>query len=284
MRTLVRGGGLWRRIAPGRLALAGLGALLLSVGACQTGGHITILGYTTRPNYSSCYKTVRVNIFKDPTFWAVVPVPGLEMELTQAIVREIEAKTPYKVVQGNADTEIVGNIKGFYKGLLTYNQLFEVREAETTLVANVVWRDLKTGKLLTNLGRRPGMPLPEDALAAPPPLASGPLASAVLAPIPATPNSPLTSPAPSTVPEAPTPMQPTQAPPGVPGMPPGMPGAPGMAGMPLLPNMPPPPWAFTMVSSTAHFRPELGESISTAQKFNVDRMAVQIVSMMETPW
>jgi hypothetical protein len=273
-------------------APSGLAALLLLVGACQTGGQITILGYTTRPNYNTCYKTVKVNIFRDPTFWAVVPVPGLEMELTRAVVREIEAKTPYKVVQQNADTEIVGIIKAFYKGILGYNQLFEVREAETTLVTQVLWRDLKTGKLLTNLGRRLGQPLPEDALAAPPPLTASPLASAVLAPIPATPNSPLTVAPPTTVPDTATPIQPAPGVPGAPGVPaiPGVPGAPGVPavlgtpGMPLLPNALPPTWAFTLVTSVAYFRPELGESITTAQKQNVDRLAVQIVSMMETPW
>jgi hypothetical protein len=34
----------------------------------------------------------------------------------------------------------------------------------------------------------------------------------------------------------------------------------------------------------ADFRPELGESLSTAQQMNYDRMAVQIVSMLEKPW
>jgi hypothetical protein len=71
--------------------------------------------------------------------------------------------------------------------------------------------------------------------------------------------------------------------PGTPAVTGAVPPPPGTALPLLLPNAPP-PWAFTMVSSTAHFRPELGESISTAQKMNVDRMAVQIVSMMENPW
>jgi hypothetical protein len=39
-----------------------------------------------------------------------------------------------------------------------------------------------------------------------------------------------------------------------------------------------------VVTSIANFIPELGESITTAQKRNVDRLAVQIVSMMEKPW
>jgi hypothetical protein len=38
------------------------------------------------------------------------------------------------------------------------------------------------------------------------------------------------------------------------------------------------------VNSQAGFIPELGESMRSARKKNVDRMAVQIVSMMEKPW
>jgi hypothetical protein len=251
------------------MALACLCAVAAFGSGCESGGNFTILGYSTRPNYDTRYKTVRVKIFKNPTFWAVVPVPGLEMQLTQAIVREIEAKTPYKVVSGDADTELSGSIKSFTKGILNYNQLFEQREVETTLLAEVVWRDLRTGYFLTRPGRSPGQPLPPDALAAPPVLGDGPLASTILAPMPATPTSPLTGPGVAAIPD-----------PTVPGTPP--PGAPG--GLPLPPGAPPPPWALQLVRSIAHYRPELGESISTAQQANVNRMAIQIVSMMEAPW
>jgi hypothetical protein len=248
------------------LRLAGACALALVIPACESGGHFTILGYSTRPNYDTKYKTIKVNIFKNPTFWAVVPVPGLEMQLTEALVREIEEKTPYKVVQCNADTELIGSVKFFTKGILGYNQLFEVREAETTLTVEVLWRDIKTGQILTMMGRRPGQPLPAEAIAAPPTLAPG-----ILAPIPAIPTSPLTAPTPTTVPDTAPLAGPTPPPPGTP------------LG-PLPPGAAVPPWAFQLVRSVAHFRPELGESISTAQKKNVDRMAVQIVSMMEAPW
>ncbi len=39
-----------------------------------------------------------------------------------------------------------------------------------------------------------------------------------------------------------------------------------------------------VVRSTANFRPELGESITTAMQRNIDRVAVQIVSAMEVGW
>jgi hypothetical protein len=38
------------------------------------------------------------------------------------------------------------------------------------------------------------------------------------------------------------------------------------------------------VQSIGGFIPELGQSITTAQQQNVNRLAIQIVSMMEKPW
>jgi hypothetical protein len=245
-----------------RLGLAGLLLLVLLVPSCEWDGHLTLFGYTTRPNYDPQYKTVKVNIFKNPTFWAVVPVPGLEMELTRAIIREIEAKTPYKVVRENADTELVGKVKSFTQGILSYNQLYERREVETNLLAEVAWRDLRTGKLLTAPRRFPGMPLPEEALPSPPALNED-VAGRVLAPIPATPTSPLN--------------QGTTVAPNIP-------SADQAPAIQPPPDLPIPPIAFQLVRSIGHYRPELGESISTAQKENVDRMATSIVFMMESPW
>lgn len=60
---------------------------------------------------------------------------------------------------------------------------------------------------------------------------------------------------------------------------------PGLPGEP--PPPPPPPGTVTpptLVQSLATFIPEVGGSLTTAEKDNVDRLAVQIVSMMEKPW
>jgi hypothetical protein len=188
-----------------RLALLVLAPVALAVSACTDGGHFTILGYTTQPNYNTDIRTVRVPIFKNETFRQ-----GLEFDLTRAVIREIEAKTPYKVVNGgaDADTELTGTIRAATKALLTRNQQNEVREAEMTVVVEVCWRDLRSGEVLS------------------------------------------------------APCRPPDAPP----LPPGVP----------QPN--------TTVQSVASFIPEIGESISTALQRNVDRLAIQIVSMMEKPW
>jgi hypothetical protein len=216
-----------------RLGIPVLACLALALPSCESDGNFTLFGYTTKPNYNSCIHKVYVPMFKNLTFWR-----GIEFELTKAVVREIEAKTPYKVVScaADADTELTGTIISFNKDILNRNQLNEVREAQTTLAVQVVWRDLHTGEILSQ-------PKPPGGVV--------PIVPAVPAP-----------PTPGTTAPIPLPAGPVAAP--VPPPPPG-----------------PPP---VLVQSIGGFIPELGQSLTTAQKENVDRLAIQIVSMMETPW
>ncbi len=196
--------------------VAGLGALLLLVAAlssCDWDGNFTVLGYTTRPNYDRSIHTIRVPIFKNLTFYR-----GLEFDLTRAVIREIETRTPFKVVSAScaADTELTGTIITFNKNLLSRNQQNEVLEAETVLGVQVVWRDLRSGEILSKARQGPGAP--------PPVPGTGPLRPPVL------------------------------------------------------------PGDGVLVQSTGDFIPELGGSITTGQQQNVNRLAVQIVNMMEIPW
>ncbi len=216
-----------------RLALAGLFCLVALLPACTDGRNFTVLGYTTKPNYNTDYKTVHVPIFKNRTF-----EKRLEFDLTTEVVRQIELKTPYRVVPcwKDADTELSGTIAGATKSILNRNQLNEIREAETTLVVELVWRDLKTGEILSR---------PKKADAA-------------------------------------TPLN-VQ-----------IPGLLAITGNPddlaMFAPPPPPPGEAPLASgvvvarSMAHFIPELGESITTSHQKNVQRLATQIVSLMECPW
>jgi hypothetical protein len=219
-------------------------ALLLS--GCGWDGHLTVFGYTTRPNYDEHIKTVYVPIFENRTFRR-----GWEFELTRAVIREIEAKTPFKVVadRDKADTELIGTIISMNKLIINRNQLNEVREGETTLGVEVYWRDLRTGEILSS-GRRTGeAPLP-------------PIVNEPLQELPAGTIAPPTAPGDMGRPAA------------------GIASGPVPPGGPGVPPQPPP----TLVQSIATFIPELGESLTTAQKKNTERLAVQIVAMMEKPW
>ena len=81
-------------------------------------------------------------IFKNRTPWTVTPAVGMEMDLTRAVVREIELKTPYKVLSCDADTELRGTILSFTKTLLNYTQFNTVREAKRRCAVELIWRDL----------------------------------------------------------------------------------------------------------------------------------------------
>ena len=126
------------------LLLLAVSALLLP--SCNWDGNFTVLGYTTKPQYPDHIRTIYVPIFKNLTMWR-----GLEFDLTQAVIREIEAKTPYKVVSSPscADSQLSGTIVSLNKNVINRNQLNEIREAETTLAVEIVWKDLRSGEILS---------------------------------------------------------------------------------------------------------------------------------------
>ena len=269
-----------------RALLLALAGVAIAVPACEfnemfawNDGKPTIFWYKTAPNYDKRIKTVRVKIFKNSSPWAVLPVPGMEMELTQALVREIEAKTPYKVVQGDADTEMSGIIKSFTKINLNYNQNNEVRECQTTLIAEVVWKDLRTNELLSSPSPKAIEPVPPAGLL---PGQQDPLNSPNAAP--GVMQTPLI-----TAPNSPGGQQATMG--GATSLPPpgnaGVPGAGGVPGAPMIPGVSAPGVTAglgVLVSSIAHFRPEIGESLATGEQKNINYLVEQIVSMMEKPW
>src|SRR5947209_17974609 len=106
-------------------ALPVLLAALALVG-CESGGHFTLLGYTTRPNYDTCIKTVYVPIFQCKIMLDETR-RQIPFDLTRAVIREIEAKTPYKVVSdcSRADTQLTGTVMTLTKALVNRNQLNE---------------------------------------------------------------------------------------------------------------------------------------------------------------
>jgi hypothetical protein len=264
------------------LTLAGAG---LAVPACEfsklfswNDGKPVIFGYATAPNFDRRYKTVRVKIFKNSTFWAAVPVPGLEEELTEAIVHQIEQITPYKVNSGDADLELSGAILSFLQMPVNYNQLNEVRQLETTMMCAVVLKDLRSGQILSS---------PLGPIAEPPPPAG--LLPGQQDPLNALPGSMQTmelSAAPISPGGNPATLAQTSPPPTTGNPVPGQtnaPGAPG--GVPgSLPGVPTSLKGGVLVRSTASYAPEIGQSLATAQQDNCNMMAQQIVNMMERSW
>ena len=130
--------------------------------------------------YDPNIRTVYVPLFNNRAF-QTTPYRGFEVDVTQAVVREIGKTTTFRVTSdvGRADTELLGNVTSIQKQLLNLNQLNQVREAEIRVTVDVVWRDLRDGTILSNARRAPrpgtfnpdldGQPLPFDPTVAPVP-------------------------------------------------------------------------------------------------------------------
>lgn len=158
-----------------RVGVAATAALLavLPAPGCRSGGDFTLFGYSTAPNYDQDIRSVYVPVFKNVAFHTS-PYRGIEVELTEAVVRELNARrTPMRVVQdpARADTELVGTIVQIQKIVLNRNPQNLNREFDIVIDAQIVWRDLRTGRVLT--GARAPAPRPEDCpidpTVAPPP-------------------------------------------------------------------------------------------------------------------
>ncbi len=103
-------------------------------------------GYTMNSIYPSGIHTVAVPIWKNRTFRR-----GLEFRLTEAIDKNIESRTPYRLAPLNqADTELTGTIERVQEGVLSNSfQTNLPQETQVTLVVNFTWRDLHSGKILS---------------------------------------------------------------------------------------------------------------------------------------
>ena len=100
-------------------------------------------GYSTKPLYNSSVKTVAVQ-FNNKTFrreW--------ELKLQEAVAKNIEARTPYKIAYAtDADTRLSGEIVDIQESVLTRRSgTILSRETEITVVVNFTWQDLRSGRV-----------------------------------------------------------------------------------------------------------------------------------------
>ncbi len=141
---------------------------LLAVAAlsgCQNGRDLNLLGYSTRPQFDEGIRTVYVPILKSTAF-ETTPNRDFEVDITKAVIREIESRTRMKVVSNRdqADTELIGTLVSIRKAAVNVNQQALIREAEVTVTMQVIWRDLRDGRILSNPRRPAGTdtPVPFD--------------------------------------------------------------------------------------------------------------------------
>jgi hypothetical protein len=122
-------------------------------------------GYAHRELFPQQVRTVAVPIFENRTFYRDV-----EFDLTEALIKELELRTPYKVVRsGMADTRLSGTVVAVDQSLLSRVQDGGLpQEVEVTVRVDFEWKDLRTqealrdAKGLAAIGRHiPTTPLAE---------------------------------------------------------------------------------------------------------------------------
>jgi len=100
-------------------------------------------GYALESAHPSDVRTVAVPIFENATHNR-----GVEFDLTDAIIKEIESRTPYKVASSDtADTVLTGRIRSVQLEQISKSPLTGLSEEMIlSITIDFEWQDLLTGK------------------------------------------------------------------------------------------------------------------------------------------
>lgn len=118
----------------------GVGLPAGSLGGCSTD---PTRGYAPAGAYDASVRTVSVSNFENQTFSR-----GLELRLTDAIVKRIQRRTPYRVVPAErADTALSGAITGVdLRRLSDDPQTGLAQEESYQITIRFAWVDNRTGE------------------------------------------------------------------------------------------------------------------------------------------
>jgi hypothetical protein len=101
-------------------------------------------GYTTDTLWRSDIRTVYVPVFENETFRR-----GLEVELTKAVVDEINMRTRMRVVgREGADSMLTGRVRDLKETVVTKTEADVILEKQVTVYVSFEWVDLRTGQTL----------------------------------------------------------------------------------------------------------------------------------------
>src|SRR5687768_11387625 len=120
-------------------------ALVMMLSGCGYKGGADSEGYQWSSLYRQDVRTVAVPIFTTRSFDR-----GAEFNLSQAVVKQIEATTPYKVVpRERADTILEGQVVDVQVGTLSTDTDAAVpQEQMLGLTIDFTWKDLRSGRIL----------------------------------------------------------------------------------------------------------------------------------------
>jgi hypothetical protein len=101
-------------------------------------------GYTVGGDFSPHIRSVHV-----PTFTSDDHRRGYELQLTEAVQKQIQTETPYRLTSAQAaDTILTGHIVGITKRVDNQNRYDDPRELELAISIVVTWEDARTGEIL----------------------------------------------------------------------------------------------------------------------------------------
>ena len=101
-------------------------------------------GYAFRPSFDTAIRTVTVPVFENPTFHH-----GVEVDLTDAIIKEIQQRTPWVVVTSGAESTLRGVIADVQmRPLTTSRRTGLIEDVAVAITVNFEWRDARTGDYL----------------------------------------------------------------------------------------------------------------------------------------
>jgi hypothetical protein len=102
-------------------------------------------GYQWRSLYREDVKTVAIPIFQNRDY-----TRGVEFTLTKAVVNQLEAHSPYKVVpRERADTILEGEITSVKQQTVSKDSVTDIPQEQLFIMTvDFVWKDLRTGRIL----------------------------------------------------------------------------------------------------------------------------------------
>lgn len=121
-----------------------LGASLWGCGYSRPGSD-PVGGYQWRSLYREDVKTVAIPIFATKDFHR-----GVEISLSKAIVNQLEAHSPYKVVpRDRADTLLEGEVVSVKLDTLSLDSNTAIPQEQLyVLTVNFTWKDMRSGRIL----------------------------------------------------------------------------------------------------------------------------------------
>lgn len=125
-----------------RTSLGALALLALGLGGCAAD---PTQGYSAATTFSKDVSTVAVEIFENSTFER-----DIEFELTDALIKEIQSRTPYRVTgAARADSILTGRIHRIERDQLSKSRVTGLsEEVILSVTIDFQWKDQRTGRSL----------------------------------------------------------------------------------------------------------------------------------------